>query len=332
MWWNIIILLALPTFLLASFFYFFPKFWINELALSFSPYIILFISIIFAITVVFFRRTIKKKGGISSKDLFFAILILLLGTLIFFYGNRIKQFYLPTQQKLTPSTNTGITLMFSNIFYKNTNTEDIIKHINKNTPDIIAFVEFSLHHKTKLYPTLVEHYPYTNITQRSKTHAGNIVFSKYPLEDLNHQTQQGSWRYNYIAIHHNGKKYYLYVVHTTAPISPEYFDNRNTQLIKFTQDILSQNDESSHNARTIIVGDFNITPWSAYYKKTLNTLPFNNITRYYPWLFTRYFSPIPIFQAHIDHVFLSKNLRYATLDTFQLQWSDHKGLLIKNIQ
>ncbi len=342
---NISIAVSLLTILLANSFYFFPRNFISELGLSFSPYII-FGAIVFliinSINLVFFRKNTNKK-------LIFAFTILLLWITVFLYGKKIQNFYDTPESsknwgeyKISSENKTWFTLMFSNIYYKNTNTQDILDQIQEKKPDVIAFVEFSLDHKAEIYDTLIKKYPYSNITQRSKTHAGNIVLSKYPLQDLNSQTTQGRRRYNYIAINYNTHNYYLYVVHTTAPITPNHFSNRNAQLKKFTQDILTQNkiqnkqenDNKKINTqqkKVIIVGDFNISPRSAYYQETLAQLPFKNITKQQPWLFTRKFNPFPLLKSHIDHIFLSDTIQYGDFQTFQLEWSDHKGILLADM-
>lgn len=319
--WKSSILLSILTLFVANFVYFFPSYLVSELILSFSPYILFFALFLLISNSIFFWILNTKS---YKKKMFHALMILFLWITVFLYWNLFQSFY---KSNLERSKNTlGLKVMFSNIYYKNTHTEDIIQHIEREDPDVIAFVEFSLMHKEKIYDVITQTYPYTNITQWSKTHAGNIVFSKYPLQDLGQYIEQWAWRYNYVTITVHREPYYLYVVHTSAPINQRHFTNRNSQLKKFTQDVIRNSQNS--DAHTIIVGDFNVSPWSYYYRSTLATLPLRNISAEYPWLFTWKFPFFPLLRSHIDHIFISDSLQYSQFIPFQLKGSDHKGIII----
>ena len=74
-------------------------------------------------------------------------------------------------------------MLFANIHKDNTEYAAIEKTITDSNPDVIMFVEFSDHHYINLKDFLQTNYPYTNTTTWSKKFVGNIVFSKYPLNN-----------------------------------------------------------------------------------------------------------------------------------------------------
>ena len=84
---------------------------------------------------------------------------------------------------------------------------------------------------------------------------------------------------------------------------------RNEQLTTFVKDFNSHEADRKYN-NVVMVGDFNVTPWSPYYP--ILSAGFSgelvNITKRIPFLFTRQFKLFPLFQAHIDHVWTSSPL------------------------
>lgn len=327
--WNISIVFSWISITVSALTYWFSQTFLSELIISFSPYIILWCLALLLINIFALRNAKKQKKTLH------AFTVLLLGFTIFLYGNMITNFYqgeIKPIQNTPHHQNTGINIMFSNIYYQNTHTDEILEKIQQEKPDIIAFVEFSIYHKEKLYNQITEIYPYTNINQRSANHAGNIIFSKYPITNLIEKTQQWSRRYNYISITYNGQEYYIYLVHTSAPITLWHFQNRNKQIKKLTEDIQTHTHQRPSNAKVIIMGDFNITPRSYYYKKTLDKITLHNITKNKKILFTRKNSRFTFLHAHIDHIFLSNNISIKNLKSFQLLGSDHKGVFIQGLE
>lgn len=77
-----------------------------------------------------------------------------------------------------------IRILFSNLYKDNPNIEQIKEKILTEDPDLVMFVEFSDFHKKELESFFDEHYPYMNMTTRSKILVGSVVFSKYPISNL----------------------------------------------------------------------------------------------------------------------------------------------------
>lgn len=98
-------------------------------------------------------------------------------------------------------------------------------------------------------------------------------------------------------------------MHTSSPDNYEHFVMRNEQLNTFVQDFENHESDRQHD-NILVVGDFNITPRSPYYDILATSFSgkLDNSTKILPFLTTRRLKEMPIFQAHIDHVWASPTL------------------------
>ena len=74
--------------------------------------------------------------------------------------------------------------MFSNIYKENFNYDAIKQTISNEDPDVVMFVEFSDEHEDEMKEFFKENYPYMNRNSWSTMLAGDVVFSKIPLENI----------------------------------------------------------------------------------------------------------------------------------------------------
>jgi len=104
---------------------------------------------------------------------------------------------------------------------------------------------------------------------------------------------------------------------------------RNEQLKTLVHDF--QTHESVKKQDNIVmVGDFNITPWSPYYTSILTTAfsgEITDITQRIPFLFTWAFKEFPLLQAHIDHLWTTSSLTVQKFKVITMPGSDHKAFL-----
>jgi len=100
---------------------------------------------------------------------------------------------------------------------------------------------------------------------------------------------------------------------------------RNEQLQKFVDDFNIHESQSIHK-NIVVVGDFNITPWSSYYTilEDVFSGKMTNITKYIPFLFTRKLFALPFVQAHIDHLWITPTLTILSIEKIFIPGSDHK--------
>lgn len=322
----IMIALVFVAVLVLLFPLFFPGNYIAELMLSFLPYIVGIILLGVIITFVQFKKRMKPWYH-PTRRYFRGISFLIFCLLFFVYSKQFNNFYVSTPLP-SETQSWSLKILYANIHKDNIDYPWIEKTISAIDPDMLMFVEFADHHYTHLKTFLQKNYPYINSTTRSKTFVGSMVFSKYPLVNKADDFPQWARRYGYFSLSYQSQQIYFYLVHTSSPDSYQHFLMRNEQLKTFAQDFQKHESDRQHD-NVLVVGDFNITPWSTYYS-LLNT-PFSgaltNITTSIPFLTTRKLKQFPLFQAHIDHLWTTPSIGVQGLEAVSLPWSDHKAFL-----
>ena len=100
---------------------------------------------------------------------------------------------------------------------------------------------------------------------------------------------------------------------------------RNSQL-----EIIGESISNDPSKTKIVMGDFNVTPYSYYFsqlKKTIglkNTMAGFGFQNSWPSL-----SPLDIFRIPIDHVFVSKNIQVVDRRIGPDLGSDHFPVIVK---
>lgn len=131
--------------------------------------------------------------------------------------------------------------------------------------------------------------------------------------------------YNQLNVH--GIIVDLISVHPVAPINQAVLNHRNKQLdhiCAFTNSLSKKN--------KILVGDFNLSNWSPKYDEFIDCLVnMTNTAKGQGMNFTwsgKLFSRSPEFKTHIDHIFISNNLKLLNYDVLGRCWLDHNLILV----
>jgi endonuclease/exonuclease/phosphatase family metal-dependent hydrolase len=128
----------------------------------------------------------------------------------------------------------------------------------------------------------------------------------------------------------NQKVVELIAAHPFVPLSPTSFKRRNALLAEMTTYLQERSQKS-----LIVLGDFNLTPWSAHYSQLVRNTGLHSTrlgfgiepswveaTTYasYPdWL-------TPFFKIPIDHIFVSQDLKVADCKAIKAADADHRML------
>ncbi len=304
-----------------------PEYYASELLISFLPYLAILSLVFLIISFVHLRKKMKPWYRFPHQRYFRGISFLAFWFLFFWYSRQFNGFYI--QKPFIQEQNTWtLKVLFANIHKNNTEYQAIQKTITDTNPDIIMFVEFSDHHYNHLKDFLHANYPYINTTTRSKTFVGNVVFSKYPINNKANDFPQGMRRYGYSSIAYQNQDIYFYLVHTSSPNTYTHYIMRNDQLHTLAANF-QQHEQQEKHPNIIMVGDFNLTPWSTDY--TTLTTAFSgeliDATSRIPFLFTWKLMEFPVLWAHIDHLWTTPSLNISSLHAITLPGSDHKGFL-----
>lgn len=261
-------------------------------------------------------------------NIFFAICLLIRSLGIgWLYYLEFSSFYNQDDSSIRLVTNDWVKIFYANILYTNFDFKSLQQRIETENPDIVILVEFSDAHEEEMKDFFYENYPYMNRNSRSITLAGDVVFSKFPLKNVENTSLSDEWAWNYSYMTFQGGDTVgdvdLYVIHTAAPVSIENFEMRNHQLRLLKSDF-----QKRHSANPVMmIGDFNLSPWSYYYSEFTNSRNLKNALGFqnpnYTWsLFWK-----KIFCSHIDQLFISDWISVSNINISDLSWSDHRAFL-----
>lgn len=323
-------ILTFLAWILLFFVYLFPQFYFSELVLSFLPHIVLFTLSVFAVQFVLLKN---KKIWIYAK--FSSLFILLFGVLFFLYSKEYNNFYcwLWFDYDLQSDESTGINILYSNILYKNYNYTGLLDWINKYDADIVLMVEFTDEHYQNMKENLHDKYPFSARTSWSQKYFWNVVFSKYPIDNLTNNVDQWTWRYSHFQLEQNEQNYYFYLLHTSSPVSYKFFKMRNKQFEILVNDFDKHDLEQSENNHIMVLWDLNASPWSFYYKKLEQAMfGFKNMTKNFTILFTWRIKSLAFITSHIDHVFIDNDSLVSNITRLKTPYSDHRWFFIENFR
>ena len=323
-------------FICLCFFFFFRDTFLSELAISFLPYFFFFC---WTLWICLFLVWIFKKAG---KKYFFVIEWILFILFSILCGKELYQFYrweeFDIQWEIDEETNhqgqeilSWTKIFYANILYTNLDYENIQHTIESENPDIVILVEFSDNHKEHMEQFFKTRYPYMSRNSWSETLAWDIIFSKYPLENIQIWNQTTPRSRTYSLLKMNLPQYsewiLFLVIHTAAPVSPKNFTMRNNQLEKIIND---WSEISAIPLEKLIIGDFNLSPRSHYYQTFIDSLNqywkdlIFNRTRNQKIIYTWSLFWQKIFRSHIDQLFTTRNLPIHDFDIKDFIGSDHR--------
>jgi endonuclease/exonuclease/phosphatase (EEP) superfamily protein YafD len=161
--------------------------------------------------------------------------------------------YLPTGAPHRPL----VKILFSNVWETNRNYEPILKLVRSEAPDIAVFVEVNARWRKQL-DSLQDIFPYSRDNKR-----GEVIYSKINLKGTEIVEQDPSFIRTLILrnLQLQGKPFTLVATHPSSPANPVEFAKRNKHLDNLGLYLEKSPDD------LIVVGDFNTTPWSPYYRK-----------------------------------------------------------------
>lgn len=311
-----------------SFLYFFRESFIAELAISFLPYIIWFCVIALIIEIYLIIHESKRRRKHKWIRIFFTIIITILTIWIWtMYSSEFFWFYNKDDESIRLRENEGwIKVFYANIYYKNIDYESLQRKIIEEKPDIVVLVEFSDNHEDEMKDFFKENYPYINRNSWSTMLAWDAVFSKIPLEIITETHKVEAWTRNYSYMKILDDRYEdwieLYVIHTSAPVSNKNFEMRNEQIGKLLSDFLKYH---KNWTPAMVIWDFNLSPWSYFYKQFIKDINMSNAISYQSPNYTRSLLQQWIFRSHIDQLFISPEIKISPIIIEDLSWSDHRS-------
>ena len=169
-----------------------------------------------------------------------------------------------------------------NIKYENPNLDDLIGEFGKADYDVILVQEIGDKERDRI-KRLVEFYPFSIGPGPLENYpAGMALFSRWPIVERKiHRLGYVEGEVIEVVIQSPMKKILtqLITLHPGAPRTKELWKYRNMTL-----DYASQQLKTSLQEYKIIIGDFNISPWSTEFKKVIKTGRVKNTANGYGYI------------------------------------------------
>lgn len=245
------------------------------------------------------------------------------GVILVFLVINIFEF-IPTYftNKKNIKTKTKIKIMMINIYAKNMEYEKVANFIEKQNPDIIITQEINLHMIDNLEKQ-IKPYKYQKLVIKDNGFSIGI-FSKF---ETKFKTPKKYYKDKVAAIligemKINRKNVLIYAIHLKSPTTPERFKIRNNTLSMIKKDV-----NNIENSYVILLGDFNMTPYSYYFKKFEKEINLRDsrkgfgIQATWPTFF-------PILRIPIDHCFASENIEIIDRIIGDSIGSDHFPVIL----
>ena len=238
----------------------------------------------------------------------------------------ILPWYLPNSQQATNQT-PQIRIESFNVNVENEEYQQSIDIVRKDNPDIALFIEIHDTWYNNLKTGFKDIFPYSFRSPGG----GLAVFSRIPLEDARGVNLDEVGHHLVTNFNINGKTIHFIGTHPMVPVKPKTFHRRNRQLAALEKYINQQQNS------VIIAGDFNLSPWSPYYRKFIKKTNLHNTrlgfgalpswprpathVRIPSWL-------IPLLNIPIDHCLVSKNFGVVNTYVSQHGNSDHAAIVV----
>ncbi|MEG4235019.1 endonuclease/exonuclease/phosphatase family protein [Microcoleus sp. Pol11C3] len=258
-------------------------------------------------TFIFFALVRSRKIGLLVSA--FCIIINLA---------EIVPWYFPGSAFVGPTPGQHLRILHSNVLTSNRRYSEVISLVKAEQPDIAVFVEVSTVWAKEL-AVLSEMFPYSCHYQQSERF-GSSIYSKLPLKNPSVKPFSNRRKSLFAEVEFQGKIISLILAHPTVPIKQQSLIERNRQLAGIGQYAAQVKNP------LIVVGDFNTTMWSPFYKNMVKTGNLRNARSGFGILPT-WPTFMPLAYIPIDHFLVSKEIGILKIRTGRNVGSDHLPLI-----
>ena len=279
--------------------------------------------IVLVVLVVFFVK--EKKWKSTGVGLFFGVANFIL----------ISP-YIGTISSVTEEGQPKIRILSMNLSHTNSSYKKAILLIRKTQPSVLVLQELSNSWENGLGEALVQ-FPYSvkileNTMDGVDSMLPNFLIPKEKLfiglyshlsferimidrpDDFPVSYIRGSFKFK-------ENIFTLFGVHLTSPVGKYRTDLRNKQLASLAEEI------QKNNQPTVVVGDFNITPWSSYFEKFIQKTRLRD-TRKGIGVYPTWLAQFPPLAIPIDHGLTSNGIKFGSFSLGSSFGSDHLPIIL----
>ncbi|WP_291725131.1 endonuclease/exonuclease/phosphatase family protein [Bernardetia sp.] len=333
-------------FLVANFISLLPI-WLGDLFSHFRMFWTLLSLFLFVIYFLLLKQGIVKGKLVGI--VFFSLFINFVASQPFWTNSQTYSYlFLGSPDKVEVSEETEYeiqngkptkSLLLMNVLSSNTNYEEVKRTIKNTNADFIVILELNQRWK-KEFEELKTTYPYNFLDVR-EDNFGMGVYSKQQFQDslkirisqrvikvggekeeLDDFIKENSSKPASMRIDYTMDNLTLLVTHPIPPINWAAYKERNG-ILKSLANIPKKN-----SSKTLLVGDFNCSPFSADYKNFLAKSTLKDSQENFGFQPTWNTSFPFLMQTQLDHVWHSKEIEILHRQTLPIKGSDHKAVYV----
>lgn len=248
------------------------------------------------------------RGGVI------AILAAVLGAL------PLVDYLVPSREPLELESSGSLRVLSLNAWFRNDDPNRLVEYLETSGADVIVLQELSEDEARALHARL-KVYPYAFVEGASASDA--VLLSRWPISasDVVPLVSDGVGVIR-ATIDWQGKSFTLIGAHLHWPIGPRSAERRNSELAGLA--LLAQ----SQHEPLVILGDFNITPWSPHFETFLQVSGLRDCARG-NGLDPTWPSQFILAGIRIDHCFMSSHWRALDAHTGPHVGSDHRPMIVE---
>lgn len=301
---------VLAVVLVTTLTFFARQFWLSDLLAN------LRIQQVIGFTVLMFASVVIRQFR-SALIIFGCILV----HVVSMWGS-----FVPATSPILSRTAEGetFTVMTINVLTQNRRHHEIVQHLKDASPDVVAVLELGTSLQKTLNVSLAKTYPFQLPHGSDHGNFGIALYSKFPFESsdvftLNEPIASIEARIN---------GYRVIATHPLPPMGASGFDSRNEHLSMLSERVtLTKN--ARERANTILMGDFNLTPWSPHFEDMLDRTGLHRARQGFAiqptWYARKPWFPLGLV---LDHVLIGTGLSCTRYSVGKDVGSDHRSVTV----
>lgn len=244
-------------------------------------------------------------------------LFLSLFCLIINLAEILPWYFPPSSVVVNQGSGQNFRILQSNIDKYSYQLAKVIPMIRSENPDLVVLLEVGKKAAQEL-EILKDIFPYS-ISHQDVDIDGTAIYSKLPLENTAIKSLGGGRKAILADLKIEGKVISIIAVHLSNAIGKIYVEERNRQL-----EAIANYTATVKNP--LLVGDFNVTMWSPYYRSLIEKAKLRN-TRQGFGILPTWPTFRPLLYIPIDHCLVSQDTKVIKMRIGREIGSDHLPLI-----
>lgn len=216
---------------------------------------------------------------------------------------------------------TPLRLVTTNVLSSNKRHDDIIDELRAMDADVMVVIELNSSLAERLREAFDQSHPHLAFHEQDLGNFGIGILSRLPLRSIKTLRLNGGP----VTLAASLDDYHIIATHPLPPLGQRNFVTRNRQLQTLAAQVRPGPERPR---RTILVGDLNLTPWSANFTDLLSSTGLRRAAPRWDLRPTWYARPSFPLGLQIDHVLISDDLACTHFQIGDEHGSDHRSVSV----